>query len=272
MGGCKYYLRFSKRSGQQYWQVVSYVDEHTCYRTADNRNAKTGWLAKRFAHVPMHSPYIKPSGLVAVALEKWEVKISYDQAYKAKRRAMDLLQGAGLNQFNHLRSYAKELLKSNPNSTVVIKCAEDNEAHVFERIYICLNACKLGFANYCRPLIGLDACFLKGGTGGQLMSVVGRDANNQIYPITYAVVEAETKDSWEWFLHLLIEDLGALNQKAYGFISDQQKGLVPAIQGLSEHVEQRLCVKHLYGNWKKKHSGLELKEVMWAAARATTIP
>ncbi|XP_058759822.1 uncharacterized protein LOC131633127 [Vicia villosa] len=204
MGGCKYYLRFSKRSGQQYWQ---------------------------------------PSGLVAVALEKWEVKISCDQAYKAKRRAMDLLQGAGLDQFNHLRSYAEELLKSNPNSTVVIK-----------------------------PLVGLDACFLKGETGGQLMSAVGRDANNQIYPIAYAVVEAETKDSWEWFLHLLIEDLGALNQKAYGFISDQQKGLVPAIQGLSEHVEQRLCVKHLYGNWKKKHSGLELKEVMWATARATTVP
>jgi hypothetical protein len=47
---------------------------------------------------------------------------------------------------------------------------------------------------------------------------------------------------------------------------------VPAIQSISEHVEQRLCVKHLYGNWRKKHPGIELKQVLWMAARATTIP
>ncbi|KAI5405852.1 hypothetical protein KIW84_052569 [Lathyrus oleraceus] len=44
------------------------------------------------------------------------------------------------------------------------------------------------------------------------------------------------------------------------------------VEGISANVESRLCVKHLYGNWKKKHPGLELKEVLWAAARATTIP
>lgn len=38
--------------------------------------------------------------------------------------------------------------------------------------------------------------------------------------------------------------------------------MVPAIQGLSANMEQILRVKHLYGNWKKKHLGLELKEVM----------
>lgn len=37
-------------------------------------------------------------------------------------------------------------------------------------------------------------------------------------------------------------------------------------------MESRLCVKHLYGNWKKKHHGLELKEVLWAGSRATTVP
>ena len=31
-------------------------------------------------------------------------------------------------------------------------------------------------------------------------------------------------------------------------------------------------MKHLYGNWRKKHLGLELTEVLWAIARATTIP
>jgi hypothetical protein len=28
------------------------------------------------------------------------------------------------------------------------------------------------------------------------------------YPITMAVIEAETKDSWTWFLEALVVDLG----------------------------------------------------------------
>ncbi|XP_058726755.1 uncharacterized protein LOC131598141 [Vicia villosa] len=272
MEGCKFHLRFSMRNGQNYWQIVSYVSDHTCFRTADNRNAKTQWLAIRFTQLLRHSPYMKPAGLVAETLQRWGSKITIDQVYRAKRKALEMIQGAGIDQFRHLRSYGEELLRSNPKSTVVIKCAENNGNPAFERIYICLDACKSGFATYCRPIIGLDACFLKGDYGGQLMSAIGRDANNQIYPIAYAVVEAETKDSWQWFLHILLEDLGAFNDRCYGFISDQHKGLVPAIQELGDNMEQRMCVKHLYGNWKKKHSGLMLKQAMWAAARATCVP
>ncbi|CAL5188818.1 unnamed protein product [Lathyrus oleraceus] len=102
-----------------------------------------------------------------------------------------------MNQFTHLRRYAQELLKSNPNSNVVLQCADSNEGLVFERIYVCLEVCKSGFAKYCRSFIGFDASFLKGDFGGKLMAAVKRDGNNKIYPIAYAVVEAETKDSWE---------------------------------------------------------------------------
>lgn len=49
----------------------------------------------------------------------------------------------------------------------------------------------------CRTLIGLDAYFLKGNFGSQLISGVGKDGNNKMMPITYAVVEAETKDLWK---------------------------------------------------------------------------
>ncbi|WJX76244.1 hypothetical protein P8452_59684 [Trifolium repens] len=45
-----------------------------------------------------------------------------------------------------------------------------------------------------------------------------------------------------WQLVSLVDDhnyLQSLQPKSYAFISDQQKGLVPAIQSISEHVEQR---------------------------------
>ncbi|KAH1188952.1 hypothetical protein GmHk_20G056827 [Glycine max] len=58
----------------------------------------------------------------------------------------------------------------------------------------------------------------------------------------------------------------------WAFISDQQKGLVEIIKELGEDEEHRLCVKHLYGNWKKKYPGAHMKKLMWMAAQATITP
>ena len=65
----------------------------------------------------------------------------------------------------------------------------------FERIYICLDGCKKGFLAGCRAIISPDACHLKTKIGGQLMCAVCIDPNDEYFPFTYTVVEAETKDS-----------------------------------------------------------------------------
>ena len=41
--------------------------------------------------------------------------------------------------------------------------------------------------------------FLKTFFGGQMLAVVGKDGDDQMYPIAWAVVESENNDSWEWF-------------------------------------------------------------------------
>ena len=46
----------------------------------------------------------------------------------------------------------------------------------------------------CRPFIGLSGTFLKGFYGGQLLTAISQDANNQIFPIAYAVVDSKTRD------------------------------------------------------------------------------
>ena len=65
----------------------------------------------------------------------------------------------------------------------------------FERLYICLEGCKNGFLVRCRPFINLDAYHVKNKLGGQLITAVCRDPNKEYFPLAYAVVEAETKDS-----------------------------------------------------------------------------
>ncbi|XP_025611866.1 uncharacterized protein [Arachis hypogaea] len=80
-----------------------------------------------------------------------------------------------------------------------------------------------GFKTGCRPLIHLDGCFLKTYYGGQLLTAVAQDANNQFYVVAYGVAKSETKESWKWFLTLLEEDLGDVQTHGWNFMSDQQK-------------------------------------------------
>ncbi|XP_072071923.1 uncharacterized protein [Arachis hypogaea] len=101
-----------------------------------------------------------------------------------------------------------------------------------ERIYICLDACKRSFM-VCRPIIGLDRCFIKTPYGGQLLTAIRWDPNDKILPIAYAVVEAETKDSWIWFLLILCDDLGVDKIIWCTFMSDQQKKFQKKVPGFS---------------------------------------
>ncbi|XBI54171.1 hypothetical protein VPH35_036262 [Triticum aestivum] len=91
--------------------------------------------------------------------------------------------------------YHLELIRSNPGSTVAVTLDPD-EHNVFERMYVCLDGCKKGFMAGCRRVVGLDGCFLKGAVHGQILCAIGRDANNQMYPIAWATVEVESYDSW----------------------------------------------------------------------------
>lgn len=80
-----------------------------------------------------------------------------------------------------------------------------------ESFYFWFGGCKKGFINGCRPFVGVDGCYLKTKYGGQLLIAVDRDPNDQYFPLDFGVVETEIKDSWRWFLQLLMEDVGQDN-------------------------------------------------------------
>jgi len=86
-----------------------------------------------------------------------------------------------------------------------------------------LDASKRGFLNGCRPLLCLDGCHLKTKFGGILLTVVGIDPNDCIYPVAIAVVEVESLQSWKWFLETLKIDLGIDNTTPWTIMTDKQK-------------------------------------------------
>ncbi|KAG8387956.1 hypothetical protein BUALT_Bualt02G0075100 [Buddleja alternifolia] len=133
-------------------------------------------------------------------------------------------------------------------------------------MYFCLAGMRVGFLDGCRPIIGLDGCFLKGLYKGQLLCATGRDGNDNIYPIAMAYVEIEKFETWEWFLALLLRDIGSHEEKGWAFISDRQKGLLEAISKLAPQAEHRFCLRHMYNNFKGRYKGQQLKNLFWKAA------
>ncbi|WVZ17312.1 hypothetical protein V8G54_010294 [Vigna mungo] len=187
------------------------------------------------------NPDINLKNLHTKFCQKWNIVVSRSTTTKAKAMATANIEGCFKQQYERLYDYAHEILRSNPGSTVQVKVDRDGDNVIFNRIYVCLKACKDSFVS-CRPIIHLDGCFLKGKYGGELLTAVARDGNDQMCPLAYVVVEVENKESWTWFLELLIDDVGGgAACSRCTFVSDQQKGLKLALQQLFPGVDQRFC-------------------------------
>ena len=111
---------------------------------------------------------------------------------------------------------------------------------------------------------------MKGPFGGQLLAAVGRDGNNQMYPIVWAMVESDQTDNWSWFLQLLVDDLGSIDGRGFTLMSDQQKRLLNAIQNVWLGAKQRSCSRHVYANIRALHGVVEIRKCFWVIAKSST--
>eukprot|EP00268_Persea_americana_P058856 TRINITY_DN7161_c0_g1_i5.p5 TRINITY_DN7161_c0_g1~~TRINITY_DN7161_c0_g1_i5.p5 ORF type:complete len:144 (+),score=26.02 TRINITY_DN7161_c0_g1_i5:1834-2265(+) len=83
------------------------------------------------------------------------------------KKSASMIEGSDDEQCAMLWDYCEELKRTNLGSTVVMKIAPVGDVSGlfrFKRIYICFEALKKGFSEYCRLVIGLDGCHLTDST------------------------------------------------------------------------------------------------------------
>ncbi|KAK4397176.1 hypothetical protein Sango_1554200 [Sesamum angolense] len=211
-------------------------------------------------------PNISVLQLKNTILRKCKIDVSRQKVQRAKREALEKIRGSDSVQYEKLWDYCETVRKFNPGSKLILKKLEGSNSPIFDKMYVCLSALKNGFLSGCRPIIGLDGCFLKTCYGGQLLVAVGRDGNDNMFPIAMAVVQVENRKNWTWFLGELLDDIGGLGTSMWSFISDRQKGLIEALKDLVPDSEHRFCLRHMYENFKMKFKSQELKEFFWKAA------
>ncbi|XP_071729410.1 uncharacterized protein [Rutidosis leptorrhynchoides] len=192
-----------------------------------NQNVLGGalWIGKEFGDKIRANPNIRLVDITDLVLKKYKCTVTPNQCSKAKTWALSEYDKSIQQHYALLRSYGDELLTSNPGSTVKIGVTQNRDEKVyFDRFYVCLNGLKKGWKRGCRRIIALDGCFLKKPNQGELLTAIGRDGNNHIYPIAWAVVSVENKDNWTWFLELLAGDLEINGGVGITLMSDQHKG------------------------------------------------
>ena len=138
---------------------------------------------------------------------------------------MTKLEGDLTEEYGRLWDYIGEILKTNPGSTCDLRVHRPipTDLPVFDRLYISFDCLKKGLLGGCRRILGLDGCFLKGTIKGEVLVAIGREGNNQMVPVAWAVVTCENKVNWHWFIEFLAKDLLMENGAGWTIMTDQQK-------------------------------------------------
>nr|GEX21214.1 hypothetical protein [Tanacetum cinerariifolium] len=225
---CRWSLQCSKLPNEETWAVKTFKDTHKCLQSRIVKKCTASFLSKSVEESIKPNPKIPLNALKDQLQKQYEVGISKQK-------------------------------NINPNTTIKIEVEPpeniNSTERKFKRVYVCLDPLKDGFKADKRDLLGLDGCFLSGSYAGLILTAVGVDLNNEIYPLAYAIVEYENKDSWKWFFECVGDDLDLFRNSNFTFISDRQKGIIPSIGESFPSAEYRFCLKHIYDNMKLSWKG-----------------
>ncbi|PIN13867.1 hypothetical protein CDL12_13510 [Handroanthus impetiginosus] len=117
----------------------------------------------------------KPTIMTRAIRREQGVFVPKNQIYGTKCKALEAIEGNHKEDFYKVRDYCGMVGKTNHGIVAVVLVIK-------------------GLMARCKPIIRFDTCHLKGALGGQLMHVVGRDGNNQMFALVVVTVEAKNKD------------------------------------------------------------------------------
>ncbi|KAH0716097.1 hypothetical protein KY284_009002 [Solanum tuberosum] len=246
--GCPFAILVSLDGKGPGYKLKTLKQEHNCEEALHNPRATTNTLSHYFKSKVQNNPKYALKDMKQDLMDNFNLNTNDSKLKRAKRMALQKMQGSFLDEYNRLEAYANEIRMTNPGSDVVINLSKD---------------AMVGWKEGLRPFIGLDGTFLKGQCKGQLLVAMAQDCDNSFYPLAWAVVDKETTTTWTWFLQLLEKSLNLKNGDSITFMSDMQKGLLNAVENVLPLSNHRYCVRHVEANWMKRFRTGEMKKLMW---------
>ncbi|KAF3784423.1 hypothetical protein EJ110_NYTH30156 [Nymphaea thermarum] len=272
--GCSWRIHGSRVSTTKIIKIRVFKDVHTCERNVETQShphVTRFWIANVIKKKVQEDPDYKVSDIVKDIYQDYGLKLNYSQAWRGKETAREQLLGKDIDFYKQLPRYCEKLIDTNPGSIATLATTAEERFH---RLFVSFHACISGFEHGCRPLIFLDGTILKSKYGGTLFVAASVDANDDIFPVAFAVVGQEDYDNWHWFLLQLKSALST--SRLLTFVSDRHKGLQEAVPEVFENCDHAFCLRYLTRNLKKEMMAAYSKEVkdvlvelIFGAARAS---
>ncbi|XP_062085382.1 uncharacterized protein LOC133791471 [Humulus lupulus] len=262
---CKWRLRGRKKARCDMFEVTVFHNEHTCNlnsRNSDHRQAAP-WVIGRIIKEKYTSVGTKymAKDIQSDMFKDYGIKISYEKAWRCREKALTYVRGTPAESYTKLYGYLYMLEQKNPGTITDIVREDDR----FKYCFWSLDACRRGF-KFCRPVISIDGTFLKTKYGGTMLLAVAYDANNQLFPMAFAIVDSENHDSWKYFLQKLREAIGEVENLVY--VSDRHQSIEHAVEVVFPEACHCFCFKHITMNVTFKFKIDVCNTQIWLAAYA----
>ncbi|KAI0519462.1 hypothetical protein KFK09_006910 [Dendrobium nobile] len=240
----------SKRLGGV-WKISSIKNQHRCVSPildSGHRQCNSQFISFYILPTIRKHMDLKPREIIGRMESKFNIKVSYMKAWDARRKAIKVVFGSWEESYRTLNLFMDAVASVMPGTVYRIQSTQTNR---FQRLFWTFGPSITGW-KYCRPVLSLDGTFLLGKYRGTLLTTIGMDANNGLYPLAFTVVESECTESWIWFLRQVNELLPVVTKRPnLCIISDRHAGLVRGCREIFPNVAHRYCLRHLRENFKK---------------------
>ncbi|XP_022893941.1 uncharacterized protein LOC111408408 [Olea europaea var. sylvestris] len=250
---CKWMLRASSVKQSAIFMIRKFNNVHTCpidYRRNAHQHATSSVIAEQIMG-KLDNTYgsYDPTAIARDMEREFGVKICYHQARREKVAALHLRCGTLGDSFQKLSSYCHVLGESNPGTVTYIEIDTHNKIHY---LFLAFGASIRGYLHYMRPVICVDSSHLKGPYKGTLLLTTAQDANKQIYPLAWGIVDTEMNRLWMWFLSNLKDLIGDSDELV--FVSDRKNSTENAIAHLFPRAHHGCCIWHMEKNLIQRYN------------------
>ncbi|KAJ0969630.1 hypothetical protein J5N97_022507 [Dioscorea zingiberensis] len=246
---CPWRVHASKSPAKQEFTIKKMNNTHTCRREIGkegHRLASQRWVASVIKERLRESPNYRPREIANDLNREYGLNLKYAQAWRGKFVAKKELQNPHEEACNQLPWYCERIMETNPGSVATLRTTDNSKCHIFVAFHASLS----GFEHGCRPLIFLDGFSLKANKHWKLLAATAVDGENNIFPVSFSVTEAETIEQWHWFLLQLKSALTM--SRTITFVSNKQNGLEDAVAQVFEDSYHAYCVHQLTEDFKRQ--------------------
>lgn len=267
---------FARRVSQysENFEIRTATLTHTCSITARSQYGKLATskvigevLKGRYAN---GLPGPRAVDIPDIVLAELKVSISYMKAWYAREAAIFQTRGSDKRSYELLAVYMHLMQKSNPGTVYKLEYTTNAKGiKQFKYLFFSLGGCIAGM-KFMRKVILIDGTAIKSKFKGVLLTASMQDANFQVFPIAFGIVDSENEPAWTWFM----THLSALAPDAEDLVlvSDRHRSIYAAMMKVYPVAFHGACAVHIERNVRANFPGTAgLSNLVGKAARAFNV-